>query len=226
MKYPTITEYPTNRTIRVNESLQESATFEDGKLLEISRTTYITYQELLRRFLVSNWKPITITMKLTQETLTITPVSQNYPTPNELSQVEYWLVDGSILPYLSSESLITIAIRLVDYKDLLETSNKSKQNLQSYYERHIKGHSQEEYQKGCTFLDEAHKLFEKRNLSKIKNFWQWVTTEFPNYIEQTHRGTTSEVTSALELVDAISTYSDSYKELYGHRPCFPTTQTL
>lgn len=213
----TITDYNKNRTVQVNENLTESSNGVHEQLLEISKRTYHTYHELLNRFSKNNWEPIQITMKATQEILQITPVSQT-STISQLSDVEYWLVKGSSMPYLSTESLIDLAISLVDYKNLLDDANEQKAKLKEYYQKHIQGHTIQEYQTGWKYIEDARTFFDNNpSLQSSHDFYQWVIKEFPNVVHTTNK---KQVEAAIQLAYVVEEYNDWFKDYYGYRPRF------
>jgi len=71
---------------------------------------------------------------LTEHILTITPVSQG--DIDSIESIEYYLVDGSPIPFLSSDSLEIVAKRLETYQEVYDKWNEDIATLRAFYEEH------------------------------------------------------------------------------------------
>lgn len=122
------------------------------------------------------------------------------------------------MPYLSTDSLIDLAISLVDYKNLLDNSNEQKVKLEEYYKKHIQGHTIKEYQTGWKYIEDARTFFDNNpSLQSSCDFYQWVIKEFPNVVHTTNK---KQVEAAIQLAYAVDEYNDWFKDYYGYRPRF------
>lgn len=171
-------------------------------------TVDATKKALIKRFEENGWKELELTLK-TGDTVWITPCHYGGGTPS-VDNIEYYLMDSDSVYLCGSESLDKVAETLNNFSTLKKEAASEKETLQKYFEDNIAGHSDAEWQLG-------------RELNKIlwdnpKYSWQTPLKELAEDLAGELNGDADKFESALKLIDCASTYSDWYKDVYGHRP--------
>lgn len=167
-----------------------------------------TKKALIDRFNENGWKELSITLK-TGDRVWITPCAygQEIHVPED---VEYFLLDSDSIYLCGADNLDKVAETLNTFSDLKKQDESDKLELQKYYEENIAGHSDEEWKLG-------HELFKLMYESR-KYTWETPLREIAEDLAKELSGDVDTFEAALRLVECGGTYSDWYKDVYGHRP--------
>lgn len=171
-------------------------------------TTEKTKKALISRFEANGWQELKLTLK-TGDTVWITPCYYGEGTPSE-SNIEYYLMNSDAIYMCGADTLDKVANTLNNFSTLKKEDASEKETLQKYFEENIAGHSDEEWKLGNSLYDMMYDL---------PNY-NWSTPLHDAAVELSDRVGLSvqTVENALRLIECASTYSDWYKDVYGHRP--------
>lgn len=173
-------------------------------------TIETTRNALINRFNENGWKELELTLK-TGDRVWITPCPINYGEPvTSVDDIEYFLLASDSINLCGSENLDKIAETLNNFSQLKAEDENSRIELQKFYEDNIMGHSDEEWKLG-------HELY-KLMYEDPKYTWQTPIAEIAKDLADKLNGDAKTFESALRLVENGGTYSDWYKDIYGHRP--------
>lgn len=171
-------------------------------------TVNATKSALIKRFEENGWKELELTLK-TGDRVWITPCYYGDGTPS-VNDIEYYLMDSDSVYLCGSESVDKVAETLNNFSQLKDEDEQSKTELQKYFEDNIEGHSDEEWKLGS----ELNKLmWNNPNYS-----WQTPIREVAEGLAKELNGDADKFESALRLIECAETYSDWYKDVWGHRP--------
>ena len=95
-----------------------------------------TKKALINKFEASNWERITINMKNSGHKITIIPESQLYIKPENLSQIEWFLVQGSPT-HIGGPSLDVLVNDLLRYDRLLIDLENDKKELKAFFDKNL-----------------------------------------------------------------------------------------
>ena len=95
-----------------------------------------TVAALVAKFEAANWDEITLTLKSSGHELTIVPSTMGLEI-TKLSDVEWFLVNGSPLTDLGGPSLERLAQDLIDYDQKLIGLDDDKAKLLAFYTKYI-----------------------------------------------------------------------------------------
>ena len=171
-------------------------------------TIEATRKALIDKFNENGWTELSLTLK-TGDRIWITPCAygQEIHSPED---VEYFLLDSDSIYLCGSDSLDKIAETLNTFSDLKKQDESDKLELQKYYDENIAGHSDEEWKLGHELI---RLMYENR-----KYTWETPLREVAEALAEELSGDVDKFESAMRLVECGSTYSDWYKDVYGHRP--------
>ena len=96
------------------------------------------YEELKKRIEASGFEPITIEMKCNGDKITITPCWSGMGAPRSWSEIEYFLVDSTVLNLYGSESLERIVPQIANYEELLKENDDEIEKLKAYIRKYGK----------------------------------------------------------------------------------------
>lgn len=166
-----------------------------------------TKKALINRFNENGWQELELTLK-TGDRVWITPCGYGNVT-NE-KDVDWFLLDSDSVYLCGGENLDYIAKTLNNFSEIKAEDESSKVELEKFYEENIVGHSDEEWKLG----NELYKLYyENPNYT-----WETPFSEIARDLAEQLNGDAEQFESALKLVENAGTYSDWYKDVWGHRP--------
>jgi len=96
-----------------------------------------TRTALLEKIKAADWGEITIQMKKSGHELYIKPMSQMCHKIEDLSDIEYYLVDGSPILHMGSDSLDRLVNDLINYDQLLIELDDSKTKLKNFFDEYV-----------------------------------------------------------------------------------------
>lgn len=173
--------------------------------------------ELIKRFNANNWNTITLNMKAVG-TMTITPES-DVRKIHDAKDIDLYNIDIHINGLdqtftnfaFSLEHLTSI---VADFEKDAEITKKTVKDLKTYYEKHIKGHTQEELNLGNDIFSKLYSM--SSNICELLENEHLVEKAIKKVsVTDLEKGK-----HALELRNHWNTYSDGYKSIYDHRPTF------
>lgn len=173
------------------------------------------HQELTKRFKTNNWNPITLNMK-TGGTVTVRPLADDDITTED--DVELWDVTTQLEEIPEPNSTIKYTLEgvccyLADFENTKTTLLKTENNLKSFYEKNLKGHTAEELKLGNQIFEIIYQQSDDHNLSKLLKD----ETLLREACEQIHMGIHTGK-NALKLSMDFETYSDWFKSVHAFRP--------
>ena len=167
--------------------------------------------ELLNRFDAASWKGITIHMKKSGHDLILTPCSQISPVNEQ--NVEYIMIDGAPIMLYGCDTIDELAETIANYDSILDEKLEQPRKLREFAQKSLKGHTLKELEDGNAFVSDMWKQWNTKESSWedfSKNF------DYSIFVDANHDVKT--IKDNIALSHAWNTYSDWYKELYGHRP--------
>lgn len=172
-----------------------------------------TAENLIAMFRRNSWNDITLTME-NGDVLSLSLCS-GLDRITSAEDVEFILICGGKLPYISDDTFERVAESLNNYTDLCDKSFDEKEELRKFRINHIDGHSKEELRLGndCAITAWHESIETKVGSEVICN-----SDEFVKRMAERFCKTPAEIKSAIDLSEAWSSYSDRYKDLYGYRP--------
>lgn len=169
-----------------------------------------TKEALIKKFQENNWEELTLTLK-TGDTVWINPCPAVYGKEvKSPADIEYYLMSSDTVYLCGADNLDKVADTLNNFSDLKKQDLSEKDYLEKYFQDNIVGHTQAEWDLG----------------SKIDRAWfkdpeyDWHTSLHDVAIKYAGQFGVDIDTAekALRLVECASTYSDMYKDTWGHRP--------
>lgn len=196
----TIGKTPKNEHYSVHEKLAD-----DGKaIVIISTLCAMIYNELLHRLLKNSFNPIILTMKdLTL--ITISCYTENKQI-EQLADVEYFVLKTQNEKTTEFDSLVKLAAQLTR-NDAYNEEKNDETKLTKYYNKYIKGHTDEHLKIGNTVVLTMHQENYKRLTSKLKE----------RFAEQ-FNCTPEQIKRYYNLANHFEYYSDWHKDVFGCRP--------
>lgn len=172
-----------------------------------------TAENLIAMFKQNNWRDIDLTME-NGDILSLSLCS-GLDIIKSADDVEFILILGGKLPYISDDTFEKVAESLNNYIALCDESFDEKEELRKFHAKHILGHSKDELRLGndCAITAWHESIKKKVSVEVIYN-----SDEFLGRMAEKFCKTPTEIKSAINLSEAWSTYSDRHKDLYGYRP--------
>ena len=167
--------------------------------------------ELVNRLNDSDWEPITLTMKPSGETVRVTPCFYGSKDPN---QVEFFLLDSTAMNMCGCDNWQDLAHTLLDFEKDRLASIDSKRKCNAFYEKSIKPYSNEEIHKGNEYFEDIYRAWDCKTGVSLSDFMDsFCFADIAKDNDSPER-----VKELVQLSMNLDTYSDWYKDLYGHRP--------
>lgn len=173
----------------------------------ISSATAKTYNALLQKFINTNWKDITITMKNGDEITISAYIAPE--TEKNIRNAEWFNVYTPTNMFCDSDNLLDVAATLCNYENLLDEQNNESAKLKAFWNRNLKGHSQQELKDGndifITYFHKYENLLAEETIAEIAKLRD-ITEDYCKTV--------------IELAQNWDTYSDWYKSVHQVRPRF------
>lgn len=171
-------------------------------------TVEATRKALIKRFEENGWKELMLTLK-TGDRVWITPCYYGKGIPSA-ENIEYFLMESDSVYLCGSERLDKVAETLNNFSQIKDEDEQSKLELQQYFRDNIEGHSESEWELGANL---------NRAMWKNPEYnWQTPLHTVALGLADQFGVTTDEAENALRLIECAETYSDWYKDVWGHRP--------
>lgn len=173
----------------------------------ISSATAKTYNTLLQKFIDADWEDITVTMKNGDE-ITISAYIAPEVEKN-VHNTEWFNVYTPTNLFCDSDNLIDVAASLCNYENLLNEQNDNSAKLKAFWNKNLKGHSQQELKDGndifLAYFSKYEDLFADETIAEIAKLRD-ITEDYCKTV--------------IALAQNWDTYSDWYKEVHQVRPSF------
>lgn len=170
-----------------------------------------TKEMLIELFVSCNWDECKIYMDC-GDVVWITPCpayGKDRHNVSSIDDIDFFLMDSTGINLYGCEDINDVVKTLNEYEVRKSEDANEKIKLSEFFESCIKGHTTKEYEYGI----QIYKVLEsKDNYSwdKRYEFLDTLVSEIDINKKRAH--------DALNLVDNCGTYSDWYKDVYGHRP--------
>lgn len=169
-----------------------------------------TRKALINRFNENGWNDLELTLK-TGDQILISPCPADYgKKAASVNDIEYFLIYSDSVHLCGSSNIDDIAKTLNNFSELKAQDISEKEELQTFYDEHIAGHSDKEWKLGNAL---SSMMCNNPNYS-----YETPLSEVAKDLAEQLNGDAEQFEAALVLVENASTYSDWYKDVYGYRP--------
>lgn len=167
----------------------------------------VVKQYLTEQFEANGYKPVEI--KTSEGWVYIEPYC--YADEPSLDKVEFYNIEGPV-PWMGSSTLDGACNEVASISESVKSHKESKKELAEFYKNNIEGATEED------------KIFSRKVISKVMEDWKGDSSLDEFY--EAHRSeyaqhfgiSEKELDDAYQLQEALGTYSDWHKDLYGFRP--------
>lgn len=170
-------------------------------------------KEITKRLVESGFKPITITMKVSGDELTITPYGNNITGTQDIvaCDISGQHITSQFCEQKDNDVLDFIADTIINYETLKREMADDDTKLEKFYNDRIKGHTRSEQKDGMRYFKAIYEDW--KDLSDFAAFEEnYDVMKLDETKDETY------IRECLALVENISTYSDWYKSVYDRRP--------
>lgn len=167
-----------------------------------------TKEMLIKRFEANNWEEIIITVG-DGDQVWINPHYYGEGTPS-VEDIEWFSMDSNCVRLCGSENLEKIVETLNNFSQIKAEDEKSRIELQEYFENNIQGHTNAE----LTLGNELYRMM----WDNPEYSWETPLRKVAEDLANRFKADADKFEAALNLAECVSTYSDWYKDIWGHRP--------
>lgn len=176
--------------------------------------------ELRECFAKANWNSIVLTMEVSHEEVTITPIHSCDCTQPAENTVQHFEIISPTVKSSSYHSIEEISNLLINYDGIWLSNLYEKEKCLRFYNNYIKGHKMSELKDGNSYLEVVCEEW-------YDGYRDIPLREFAKHYDM-HRliggdKDTKYVRKALNLALNVKHYNDWYKELYGISPILNKT---
>lgn len=165
--------------------------------------------ELTKRFEAADWNKLVLNMK-TGDTVVIDCMEDE---KGKLFDVTVLTMDAE--QWTTYRDDMDALVNLIaNLQDFIDGQNDSSNNIQAFYDKHLKGHTSDELRRGNDLAIEMHVAYNDTETS-YAGFTANYLAEHVEYLTETYG---EDYKTCFQVAEDFQHYSDWYKSLYGYRP--------